>query len=96
MAALALHEGDHIVASDPGTDSYAQYVIYKGGEPLKVLLVNTDYYSGSGERTETTFTLTDLRDGMELRALRMTASSSEVNASSAVEDTTQAATIGGK
>ncbi|SPO00782.1 uncharacterized protein DNG_03530 [Cephalotrichum gorgonifer] len=97
MAALALHDGDHIVATDPGTGPYAQYVIYRCGKPLKAILINTDYYSGTGERGETTFTLTGLKKGLPaLKALRMTAPSSEVNASSASSDPAQAATIGGQ
>lgn len=95
MAALALHGGDHIVASDSGPDSYAQYVTYANGEPLNVVLINTGYYSGCGEQSDTTFTLTGLEDGTELRALRMTAFSSEVDASLTAGDAARAATIGG-
>lgn len=77
MAALAVSGGDSIIASDAGTDSYAQYVIYKRGKPVKVVLINTDYYSGTGERSSTTFQLTGLGNNGNLKATRLTAPSSE-------------------
>ncbi|KAJ5374238.1 hypothetical protein N7517_006244 [Penicillium concentricum] len=76
FAALAVEGGDSISASDDGTDSYAQYVVYKKGKPIKVILVNTDYYSGSGSRPTTKFTMTGLKNG-HVEALRMTGPSSE-------------------
>lgn len=95
MAALALNGGDQVVASDDGLNSYAQYIIYRKGKPYKVLLINTDYYSGHGERTSMTFTLTGL-SSRQVRGLRFTAPSSEVNATSTRGDGIDAATIGGK
>ncbi|KAI1046791.1 hypothetical protein LB505_011107 [Fusarium chuoi] len=76
FGALALAGGDSIVASDAGTDPYAQYIIYKNGKAFKVVLINTDYYSGSGKRSETKFTLTGLKTN-SVKALRMTGPSSE-------------------
>jgi len=77
MSALALINGDDIVAVDDGTTSHAQYIIYKDGKPSKAVLINTEYYSGSGPRSSTSITL----DGLSCRkvkALRFTASSSEL------------------
>ncbi|RWA04355.1 hypothetical protein EKO27_g10750 [Xylaria grammica] len=68
---------ERIVASDSGNDTYAQYVVYKRNLPYKVVLINTDYFSGNGERTATVFRLTGLPP-LTLKALRMTAVSSEV------------------
>ncbi|KYG13810.1 hypothetical protein FVEG_14131 [Fusarium verticillioides 7600] len=76
FGALAVAGGDSIVASDDGTDPYAQYIVYKNGKAFKVVLINTDYYSGGGTRSETKFTLTGLKSN-SVKALRMTAPSSE-------------------
>ncbi|KUL86952.1 hypothetical protein ZTR_05294 [Talaromyces verruculosus] len=77
FAALALGDGDHIVELDSGNSSYAQYVIYRQGRPTKVVLLNADYYSGSGERSNTSITLDGLWSS-KVKALRMTAASSDV------------------
>lgn len=95
MAGLALADGDHVTASDAGTDSYAQYVIYRKGKPFKVVLINTDYYSGRGERTSATFKLTGLTKQMKLKAIRMSAPSSEVYTSRAQTKPALEPTIGG-
>jgi hypothetical protein len=76
FGALAAAGGDHIVESDDGTDPYAQYIIYREGRPLKLVFINTDYYSGSGSRSKTTFTAIGLKNG-NVKAVRMTAPSSE-------------------
>ncbi|RBR13263.1 uncharacterized protein FIESC28_08229 [Fusarium coffeatum] len=76
FGALAAAGGDHIVASDDGSDRYAQYIIYRKGKPFKLVLVNTDYYSGIGSRSTTSFTATGLKSGA-VKALRMTGPSSE-------------------
>ncbi|KAF4338066.1 glycoside hydrolase superfamily [Fusarium beomiforme] len=44
FGALAVAGGDSIIASDDGTDPYAQYIIYIRGKAFKVVLINTDYY----------------------------------------------------
>ncbi|QPC78076.1 hypothetical protein HYE68_008828 [Fusarium pseudograminearum] len=76
FGALATAGGDHIVASDNGSDRYAQYIIYRKGKPSKLIFVNTDYYSGIGSRSTTSFTVTGLKSGA-VKALRMTGPSSE-------------------
>ncbi|KAM0297033.1 hypothetical protein ACHAPM_009902 [Fusarium culmorum] len=76
FGALATAGGDHIMASDNGSDRYAQYIIYRKGKPFKLIFVNTDYYSGIGSRSTTSFTVTGLRNGA-VKALRMTGPSSE-------------------
>ncbi|KAI1859136.1 hypothetical protein JX265_010613 [Neoarthrinium moseri] len=95
FAALALSGGDHIIASDNGTDSYAQYIIYKDGSPFKAVLVNTDYYSGTGDRNQTTFTLTGLSCSKTVKTLRMTAPSSDYT-TTADTSVAQQLTIGGR
>jgi hypothetical protein len=77
FAALALAGGEHIIELDSGNSSYAQYVIYSKGQPIKAVLINTDYYSGSGVRTKSTITLNGLL-GSHVKGVRMTAASSEV------------------
>lgn len=76
---------------DSGNSSYAQYVIYRQGRPTKAVLLNTDYYSGSGARTSTSITLDGLLSS-EVKALRMTAASSDVT----TNGTGTYPTIGGK
>nr|XP_036575118.1 glycoside hydrolase family 79 protein [Colletotrichum truncatum]KAF6781639.1 glycoside hydrolase family 79 protein [Colletotrichum truncatum] len=93
MAALALNGGHSIIASDDGNDAYAQYVIFRDGAPHKVLLINTDYYSGEGERNITTFNLTGVT-AAEVKALRMTASTSEYTTNLKNSDGEQGLTIG--
>jgi hypothetical protein len=95
MAGLALADGDHVTASDAGTDSYAQYVIYRKGKPFKVVLINTDYYSGHGERTSASFKLTGLTKQTKLKAIRMSAPSSEVYTSRTQTKPALEPTIGG-
>lgn len=77
FAALALARSDQIVAIDSGLDSYAQYVVYKRGKPIRAVMINTDYYSGTGVRNSTTFTLTGLRGSKSIESLRLTAPSSD-------------------
>ncbi|KAF3386922.1 hypothetical protein F1880_001326 [Penicillium rolfsii] len=91
FAALALAGGEHIVELDSGNGSHGQYVIYSKGRPIKAVLVNTDYYSGSGARTQSTVTLRGLL-GSHVKAVRMTAASSEVTTNSTISSPT----IGGQ
>jgi hypothetical protein len=77
FAALTVAGADHIIASDSGTNSYAQYVIFKAGRPSRIVLINTDYYSGKGKRSRKMFTLTGLIS-TKVEAVRLTAPSSEV------------------
>lgn len=90
LAALALAGGDHIIELDSGNSSYAQYVIYSNGQPKKAVIVNTDYYSGSGARGLSNITLNGL-SAFKAKALRMTAASSEVT----TNGTSSYPTIGG-
>ncbi|KAG7285774.1 hypothetical protein NEMBOFW57_008068 [Staphylotrichum longicolle] len=95
MATLALAGGDHVIATDAGNDSYAQYVVYKDGRPWKAVLINTEYYSGSGTRSSCSFTLSGL-SSQNVKALRMTAASSVVTTSRDATDTSLGPTIGGQ
>ncbi|KAH6672089.1 hypothetical protein B0J14DRAFT_618426 [Halenospora varia] len=95
LAVLAVAGGDQILESDTGNTSYAQYVIYKKGKPVKAVLINTDYFSGNGTRTASSFTMTGLRDGT-VRAIRMTGSSSELRASVVHNQPSFLPTIGGQ
>ncbi len=94
MATLALAGGNHVIASDAGNDSYAQYIIYKNNKPWKAVLINTEYYSGNGTRTTSRFTLSGL-SSKKIKGLRMTASSSVVTTSLDAASTSFGPTIGG-
>lgn len=95
MAALALAGGDQVIASDAGNDSYAQYVVYKDNKPWKAVLINTEFYSGNGTRTTSSFTLSGLSPTDGIRALRMTAASSLVTTSRNATNRSFGPTIGG-
>ncbi|KAH6689036.1 hypothetical protein F5X68DRAFT_230697 [Plectosphaerella plurivora] len=95
MAALATVGGDHIIASDNGTDLYAQYIVYKDGKPIKVILINTDFFSGEGERPTTEFTLTEL-PACKVKAIRMTAPSSNTMTTRDQADMSVEPSIGGQ
>jgi hypothetical protein len=73
FATMSLAGADKIAPLDDGTTSYAAYVIYKGGKPVRVLLYNSDYYT-SGTRSSQTFTLTGLSSSTVI-AKRLTAAS---------------------
>ena len=94
MAALALAGGDHIIATDAGNDSYAQYVVYKNAKPWKAVLINTEYYSGNGTRSTSSFTLSGL-SSQKIKALRMTAASSVVTTRWNAPDSSSGPTIVG-
>jgi hypothetical protein len=94
VSALALDGGDQIVAGDDGKSNYAQYVIFSKGKPVKAVLINTDYYSGEGTRSKTSFTMTGLRD-KQIEAVRFTAASSEVTTQPGNTTTGPHPTIGG-
>lgn len=94
-AALSVADGHHIKESDDGTDQYAQYVIYKDGKPFKVVLVNTDFYLGTGTRSRTRFNLSGLATE-NVTAIRLTAPSSLSIASLEQSDARLEPTIGGK
>jgi hypothetical protein len=75
-ATAAMAGGSYIFALDPGNTAYAAYIIYDSAKkPLKALLYNSDYYSGSGTRGTESFVLTGLGSGT-LRSKRLTAANS--------------------
>jgi len=75
-AVAAMAGGSYISALDPGTTAYAAYVIYDSTKkPLRALLYNSDFYSGTGTRTTEVFSLGGLGTGT-LKAKRLTAASS--------------------
>lgn len=64
-----------LTALDAGTSNYAAYVTFDStGAPLRALLYNSDYYSGSGARTSQPFVLGGLT-GSSFRAKRLTGDS---------------------
>jgi len=74
--ATALMAGaSHIAALDTGTTNYAAYTVFdQDGAPMRVLLYNSDYYTGSGTRSSQPFTLTGLT-ATSVKAKRLTAAS---------------------
>ncbi|KUJ09619.1 uncharacterized protein LY89DRAFT_274367 [Mollisia scopiformis] len=64
-----------VVELDDGSTDYAAYVVFDGaGSPLRVLLVNSDYYS-SGTRGSETFVLGGLGGAASVKSKRLTAAS---------------------
>lgn len=83
--------GKYLTAIDDGTTNYAAYAVYNSaGAPIKVLLYNSDFYSGASTRTSTSFTLTGLTSS-SVRAKRLTAASSYSR-----QDRGEPATFGGQ
>ncbi|KAK3385390.1 hypothetical protein B0H63DRAFT_182187 [Podospora didyma] len=80
-AAVALMAGArYLTALDTGTTNYAAYAAFDAsGSPIRVLLYNSDYFSGSGSRTSQPFTLTGLPSGT-VKGKRLTAASSSSRA----------------
>jgi len=85
-AAVALLAGaTHLAALDTGATAYAAYAAFDAaGAPLRVLLYNSDYYTGGGSggngssssRPGQSFVLTGLAGGLtSVRAKRLTAAS---------------------
>jgi hypothetical protein len=76
-AATALAGGSKIVMLDSGTTNYATYIIYgSNGKPLRAVLINTDYYSGTPPRGIQSFTLTGITTA-SVKAKRLTAANTE-------------------
>jgi hypothetical protein len=68
--------GSHILALDNGTTNYAGYSIYSSsGRAQKAVLVNTDFYNGTGTRPSQQYTLNGLC-GETVTARRLTATNS--------------------
>jgi hypothetical protein len=72
-----LAKAAHLTALDTGSNNFAAYVTYdSSGNPLRALLYNSNYFSGSGTRSSEQFVLTGLT-GSTVRAKRLTAPSAE-------------------
>ncbi|KAG9238049.1 glycoside hydrolase family 79 protein [Amylocarpus encephaloides] len=72
-AQAAMAEGSYIAALDTGKTAYAGYIVYDSAlKPLRALLYNSEYYSGSGRRGSSDFVLSGLM-GSSVRAKRLTA-----------------------
>jgi hypothetical protein len=71
-AASAMAGGTHIVALDDGLTNYASYLIYSGSRPIRAMLLNSDYYDGTGVRPDQTFVLHNVRTPV-VTAKRLTA-----------------------
>lgn len=77
-AAVAfLAGGSHLTALDTGTTDYAGYATFDAaGNPLRVLLYNSDYFNGTGTRSSTSFVLSGLKTSTtSVKAKRLTAAS---------------------
>lgn len=75
VATAAMAGGAHISALDNGESTYGGYVVYSSsGRASRIVLINSDYYDGSGVRTATTFALDGL-DWDSATVTRLTASS---------------------
>ncbi|KAI1138434.1 glycoside hydrolase family 79 protein [Hypoxylon sp. FL0543] len=74
-ATALLAKASFLTALDDGTNNYAAYVSFgSDGAPLRALLYNSDYFSGSGSRSSQSFELRGLT-GSTLKAKRLTAES---------------------
>ncbi|XDG02669.1 hypothetical protein ABKA04_002284 [Annulohypoxylon sp. FPYF3050] len=72
-----LAKASYLTALDDGSSNYATYVSFDSdGAPLKALLYNSDYFSGSGSRSSQSFVLQGLT-GSSLKAKRLTAASAQ-------------------
>ncbi|KAJ0329817.1 hypothetical protein COL5a_003642 [Colletotrichum fioriniae] len=71
--------GKHLAALDDGKSALAAYVTYDAaGAPLRALLYNSNYYSGTGTRAAESFVLSGLTaTAGRVRSKRVTAASAE-------------------
>jgi hypothetical protein len=75
LAATAMAGGSYISALDAGTSDFAGYVIYSAAQtPLRAILINSEYYDGTGDRPTQVFKLRGLA-GDIVNATRLTAPS---------------------
>ncbi|KAI9324775.1 hypothetical protein DFJ73DRAFT_768003, partial [Zopfochytrium polystomum] len=76
FAATALADAKSIQALDDGTTPYAAYAIYTSASsatPSRILLYNSDFYSGSGSRASRTFQITGVPSSvLAVTGLRLT------------------------
>ncbi len=64
-------DGTTLAALDGGTSAIATYAVYSGaGAPLRLLVVNTNYFDGSGTRAATSVTFTGLSGGAVTKAAK--------------------------
>lgn len=89
FATLALAGADRIAPLDSAASAYAGYGIYQGGNLVRILLYNSDYYT-SGTRSTQSFTLTGL-SATSATAKRLTAPSATSR-----QDQGQNPTVGGQ
>ncbi|KAB8298754.1 hypothetical protein EYC80_000929 [Monilinia laxa] len=76
LAATAFAGSSYIQQVDAGSTNYAIYVLYDSGKtPIKAVLINSDYYDGTGTRGSQIFTLAGLTKGRSTKAKRLTAAS---------------------
>ena len=69
------NDGAKIAMLDDGTSAIAAYAVFNAsGLPVRVLVINTNYYDGTGTRSSATVTLSGLGSGQRT-AKRMTAPS---------------------
>ncbi|CAK7238097.1 hypothetical protein SEUCBS140593_010324 [Sporothrix eucalyptigena] len=72
-ATAALAGASNIAPLNNGTTNYTAYATYDlSGNPLRVLLYNSDYFNGTGTRSSQTFELTGL-NANSVQAKRLTA-----------------------
>lgn len=91
VAAAAMAGGSYVAALDDGTTNYGGYVVFDGnGEAMRVVLLNSNYYTGSGTREEERFVVSNLR-GVRVRARKLTAKSATARV-----DEGQVPTFGGQ
>ncbi|TVY39070.1 Beta-glucuronidase [Lachnellula subtilissima] len=75
-ASAAMAGGSKIVILDAGTTNYATYIVYgSSGAPLRAVLINTDFYSGTSTRGSEVFTLSGF-SSTSVKAKRLTAPAS--------------------
>ncbi|KAK4226038.1 beta-glucuronidase [Podospora fimiseda] len=86
---MALAQADRIAPLDNMSTNYGGYVIYKDNKPIRVLLVNSDYYE-TGTRGRQTYTLNGLTS-TSVTAKRLTGASA-----TARQDRGQSASVDGK
>jgi hypothetical protein len=71
----AMAGGSYIAQLDNGSSAYAVYVIYDpASKPLRAMLYNSEYYTGSGTRSVSIFALSGMSGG-NIKSKRLTAAS---------------------
>lgn len=75
VAVAFLAGGSYLSALDDGSTNYGGYATFdSSGQPLRVLLYNSDYFAGTGTRSSQSFVLTGLT-ASSVKAKRLTAAS---------------------